>query len=278
MADQTIADCVHYINLDRVPERRSFMEQQFGRAGLAGAHRVSATDASQPGALSNTGYVPGSGGRWGLTPSEIACFESHRTVWRHVRDSGAPAAAVFEDDVEMSTAAGSVVAELLGNAGAFDCVKLDYSPRSRRFGPETRIGDVVVRPLMEMAPSAAAYVVSRAACLKLLEWSRAYSDHLDDFLTLPRPDWRLYQVFPAAGVQMIWSNSVNNAQDPVRQSERTQDARINSGLDKGPKWFRARRELQAAGRKLYWYAGGQARLVRRGGYVGFVPCADDLRV
>ncbi|EEX11032.1 putative glycosyl transferase [Ruegeria lacuscaerulensis ITI-1157] len=277
-AEGTVGNRVFYINLDRVPERRAFMEDQFARTGLIGAQRICATDASVPGALESTGYVPGSGTRWGLTPSEIACFESHRTVWQHVVDSGLPAAAIFEDDVEMSVQAGSVIAELFLNTAAFDCVKLDYSPRSRRFGAQTHIGSVSVRPMMEMAPSAAAYVVSQSACRKLLEWSQSYSDHLDDFLTLPRNNWKLFQVFPAVGVQMIWSGSGGKVDEPVKESERTKDVRINSGLDKGPMWFRLRRELQAAGLKFYWRAGGQARLLRHGGYVGFVPCADDLKV
>lgn len=277
-SEGAVGNSVYYINLDRVPERRVFMEDQFARAGLIGAHRISATDASKPGALDCSGYVPGSGTRWGLTPSEIACFESHRSVWQHVLDSGLPAAAVFEDDVELSVQAGPVIAELFANAAAYDCVKLDYSPRSRRFGAQTQIGSILVRPMVEMAPSAAAYVVSQNACRKLLEWSQNYSDHLDDFLTQPRNGWRLFQVFPAVGVQMIWSGSSGNVEEPVKQSERTKDVRINSGLDKGPMWFRLRRELQAAGHKFYWRTGGQARLLQHGGYVGFVPCANDLEV
>lgn len=278
ITDQTAGNTVYYINLDRVPQRRVFMETQFQKAGLNGVNRVSATDASQPGALDRNGYIAGTGTRWGLTQSEIACFESHRSVWQQVVEQNLPAAAIFEDDVEMSSIGGRVITGLLNEAEAYDCVKLDYSPRSLRFGAEAKIGGVTVRPMLEMAPSAAAYILSRSGCRKLLSWSQAYSDHLDDFLSLPRDDWRMYQCFPALGVQMIWSSRQDQIDDPVKSSERTQDAATNSGLDKGPMWFRVRRELQAATRKLYWRAGGQARLLRLGGYVGFVPCADDLKV
>ncbi len=269
---------VCFINLDRVPERASFMEAQFAHTGLVGAQRFSAVDGQLPGALAGNGYAPGTGSRWGLKQSEIACFESHRAVWQAAVDQGMKAVAVFEDDVEMSAQAGKVITALLDGGDGFDLIKLDYSPRSMRFGPLQKVADVPVRPMLEMAPSAAAYVVTQAACRKLLSWSERYSDHLDDFISIPRPDWRMYQCFPAVGVQMIWSKQQDQTAETVKVSERSQDHKTNSGLDKGPLWFRARRELQAAGRKLYWRAGAQRRLLADGGYVGFIPCADDLSV
>lgn len=267
-----------YINLDRVPARRAFMETQFTHSGLAGATRFSATDAQQPDALEGNGYVPGAGSRWGLKQSEIACFESHRAVWQTAVERNLKAVAVFEDDVEMSDQAGSVISTLLDAGDAYDMIKLDYSPRSLRFGPEVQIAGVNVRPMLEMAPSAAAYILSHKACCKLLTWSEKYSDHLDDFVSIPRPDWRMYQCFPAVGVQMIWSKQQEQTVEAVKISERSQDRKINSGLDKGPLWFRIRRELQAARRKLYWRMGGQTRLLEQGGFVGFIPCANDLSV
>lgn len=252
------------------------MEAQFARAGLVGAQRFSATDARQSNALDGNGYVAGVGSRWGLTISEIACFESHRAIWKLMVDQGLPAAAIFEDDAELSVHAGTIVQELLNHATSFDLVKLDYSPRVLRFGAETKIGSVTVRPLLEMAPSSAAYILSLEGCRKLLDWSESYSDHLDDFLTLPRPDWRMFQCFPACGVQMMWARNQGTADHLVKTSERTQDKSINSGLDKGPVWFRLRRELQAASRKLKWRLGGQSRLLRQGGFVGLIPSAEDL--
>lgn len=269
---------VYFINLDRVPARAAFMQDQFTLTGLVGAQRFSAVDGQQAGALDGNGYVPGTGTRWGLTQSEVACFESHRALWQTVVDQGLNAAAIFEDDVEMSAESGRVIAALLNHGKGFDLIKLDYSPRSMRFGPLQKIADVPVRPMLEMAPSSAAYVLTQAACRKLLSWSERYSDHLDDFISLPRPDWKIYQCFPAVGVQVIWSKQQDQTAEPVKISERSQDQKTNSGLDKGPMWFRVRRELRAARRKLYWRAGGEARLKAQGGFVGFIPCADDLGV
>lgn len=269
---------VFYINLDRVPERREFMEAEFAKAGLSNAIRFSATDAKAEGALEGNGYVPGTGNRWGLKQSEIACFESHRAVWKQIVDQGLRTAAIFEDDVEMSASAGGVIETILSNGQVFDFVKLDYSPKPLRFGPQETIGGVMARPMLEMAPSAAAYILSQEGCRKLLSWSENYSDHLDDFVSIPRPDWRMFQVFPAVGVQMIWSKQQGQTVETVKVSERSQDKTTNSGLDKGPLWFRVRRELQAAGRKLRWRMGRQKRLLRQGGYAGFISTADDLKV
>ena len=269
---------VFYINLDRVPERRNFMEAQFAHAGLASYTRFSAVDARRPDALNDNGYRPGVGSRWGLKHSEIACFESHRAVWKRVVQLGLPRAAIFEDDVEMSTDAGRVIEALLKNGSGFDFVKLDFSPKRLRFGAEQRIADIPVRPMLEMAPSAAAYMLSLEGCRKLLAWSETYSDHLDDFVSNPRPDWRMYQVFPAVGVQMIWSRQQNDSAEQVKTSEREGDRQTNLRLDKGPMWFRLRRELLALRRKLGWKLGGQTRLLRQGGFVGYIPCADDLQV
>ncbi|CUJ93426.1 Glycosyltransferase family 25 (LPS biosynthesis protein) [Ruegeria denitrificans] len=269
---------VYFINLDRVPERAEFMDDQFTRAGLVGAQRFSAVDGQQPGALDDNSYVAGTGTRWGLTQSEIACFESHRAVWQTVVDQGLKTVAIFEDDVEMSAQAGAVIASLLAVEAGFDLIKLDYSPRSMRFGPLETIADIPMRPMLEMAPSSAAYILTQAACRKLLSWSGSYSDHLDDFISFPRTDWRMYQCFPAMGVQVMWSKQQEQTAEPVKVSERSQDQKTNSGLDKGPLWFRIRRELRAARRKLYWRTGGQGRLLAQGGFAGYIPSADDLNV
>lgn len=269
---------IFYINLDRVPERRTFMEAQYAKVGLSGANRFSAIDARKPGALDQNRYVAGTGSRWGLRKSEIACFESHRAVWQRVWDQGLQAAAIFEDDAEMSGIAGEVIVSLLNGRSGYDFIKLDYAPKPLRFGREQEISGVTVRKMMEMTPSAGAYILSREGARKLLDWSQRYSDHLDDFITIPRPDWRMYQVFPAVCVQMVLSKQQDGAVDLVKNSERTQDEDTKNDLDKGPLWFRIRRELQSVKRKLHWRFGGQTRLLDEGGYVGFIPCADDLQV
>jgi hypothetical protein len=77
---------------------------------------------------------------------------------------------------------------------------------------------------------------------------------------------------------MIWCRQHVQSAVQIKTSEHEQDQKTNRGLDKGPLWFRIRRELQAAQRKLGWQLGGQTQVLKQGGHVGFIPCADDLQV
>ncbi|TMV08676.1 glycosyltransferase family 25 protein [Ruegeria sediminis] len=269
---------IFYINLDRVPARRDFVERHFVERGLGLPTRLSATDAAAPGALDHAGYVPGTGGRWGLKLSEIACFESHRRIWQIAVERGLNAVAIFEDDLRLSCDAAPVIERLLENGDDFDLVKIDYCPKINRFGPFVDMNGVPVRELLTMASSAAGYILSGRGAEKLLAKSERYSDHLDDFLFTPGPGWRMFQSFPAVGVQAVWHKDPGDAPEVLKTSERTQAPEINCGLDKGPLWFRLRRELLAARRKLHWRFGGEARLLEQGGFVGHIPCAEDLDV
>ncbi|KUJ86118.1 hypothetical protein AVO45_03905 [Ruegeria marisrubri] len=269
---------IFYINLDRVPERREFIESHFVERGLGLPTRLSATDAAEPGALDHTGYVPGTGGRWGLKLSEIACFESHRRIWEIAVDRDLKAVAIFEDDLRLSRHAADVIDNLLAGAEDYDLVKIDYCPKINRFGPEVDINGVVVRPLLTMASSAGGYILSKNGAERLLARSAQFSDHLDDFIFTPGSEWRMFQCFPAVAIQFVLQRDAEDIPEVLKTSERTQASAINSGLDKGPLWFRLRRELLAARRKLEWRLGGEKKLLEQGGFVGHIPCADDLDV
>ena len=86
---------VYVISLARCPERRHWMTDQFGRAGIA-FEFLDAVDgnALPPGPMA----VPG--GEL-LYPGEQACARSHLAAWRRLLASDAPGAFVFEDDAEI---------------------------------------------------------------------------------------------------------------------------------------------------------------------------------
>lgn len=269
----------YYINLDRVPARRAYIEAHFSSRGLSDVVRFSATDAKDPMALKDARFRPGLGDRWDMPRSAIACFESHRRVWQAIADRGAAAAAVFEDDVLLSKAAAGVIDRLIASPGDYDVVKIDYSPKTLRFGPERDLNGVAVRALLQTDLSAAGYVLSASGCRKLLDWSINYGDHLDDFIFTPRPDWRVFQAFPAVATQLMFKEQMPG-HDPgkiVSKSERTSDPAINEKPNKGPVWFRLKKELIRAARKIYRRFFGDASLLWRGGYIGLIPLASDLQ-
>ena len=65
------------INLDRAPERWASISRLAAERGLT-IERVPAVDGRDPAALAMAAAAPDGG----LSPAEIACFESHRRVWR----------------------------------------------------------------------------------------------------------------------------------------------------------------------------------------------------
>lgn len=88
------------INLDRSPQRLEWMQSQFDRLGLQ-FERVVAVDGRD---LSSSELKIHANARldgmiW--TPSEIACFLSHRKCWQIIADGDAPYGAVFEDDIHV---------------------------------------------------------------------------------------------------------------------------------------------------------------------------------
>lgn len=266
---------IYYINLDRVPERRAFMEGQFAAQGLA-AQRISAVDAfdnPQP-----PEYAPASWlDRWSLTTSEVACFESHRLAWRTIRDGAAPCGVVMEDDAILSAGFGAALEGLPEAALAADVIKLDGANQKRRLGGFRDVAGVPLRPIEQTIGSAAAYLISRAAAAKLEARAARYCDHLDDYIFTPRADWAPMQLDPAVAVQGMFVHEDPSARDQsVDKSERTSDTRINAGASRGPLRYRLSKEVKRSLRKLRWAMGGDTSRLASGGLIGFPPLADDL--
>lgn len=271
---------IFYINLDRVPERRAFMDSEFQKIGLDGAIRFSAVDAKAEGTLSGAGFRQGIGDRWALPKSAIACFESHRAVWKLAMDHGVDVALIMEDDMVMSSELPPTLDALFNAANDFDVVKIDHSPAPVRFGPISRMNGIDLRPIQKAAPSAGAYVVSRGGLEKLLARSEEYGDTLDDFLYTPQKEWQMFQVFPAVSAQLVDLKKFAKQQPHInlRMGERELDPQINeSDLPRGPAWFRIRKELRRLGSRLSWKFWGKWTLQRKGGYYGYIPMSEDLK-
>lgn len=263
---------VFYINLARDTKRNDYMASHLAARGLTKVARWEAVDARAGLALDATGYRAGGGSRWNLTASEIACFESHRRLWQEIVERDLRSAIIFEDDVLLSEGVSDIAARLSAADDAFDVVKLDKSPQILRFGPEKLLNGVAVREMKQTAASAAAYMVSREGCAKLLEWSRVYCDHLDDFLYFRRRDWRMMQLFPAVAIQHMWTDAGGaiGLDETILRSERTRDKSTNAGKARGPLGFRLKKELVRGGTKFVRAMGADLLTRKVGGYVGEV--------
>ena len=266
---------IFYINLDRVPERRAFMEAQFEVQGLE-AQRVPAIDAfdqTQP-----SEYSPGMWlDRWSLTSSEVACFESHRLAWRSIRDGNAPYGVILEDDAILSSEFAKRLALLSDAVLIADVIKLDGINQIRRFGPLTSIAGILLRPIKQTLGSSAAYMISRESAAKLETRAIRYCDHLDDYIFTPSRNWVPLQLDPAIAVQgMFIQDEVSTRAGTVGVSERTSDTRINANHGRGPRLYRLSKELRRVGRKLRFEMWEDRNLLTEGGLIDRPPLAADL--
>lgn len=106
-----------YINLDRSPDRRAFMQDQLGRLGMDWVRRFPAIDAAQ------VQVPPGCT----LLPGELACLHSHLEVLRQApRDR---CTLVLEDDPELSPQLPELVAKAAqGRLDQVDVLVLECQP------------------------------------------------------------------------------------------------------------------------------------------------------
>ena len=185
---------VYVINLARSTDRRAFMENALGQAGVSGEF-VAAVDgrgcrARSPRAIST---------------AETALILSHRKVWRRFLRGAAEYAVVLEDDAHL----GEGFAELLEadwRARSFDAVKLEtmfhlvwLARRGRALGARAlhRLGSEHF--------GTAGYLVSREGARKMLALTRGLDRPVDHALfgreAMRARKLRVLQLVPAAVVQ-----------------------------------------------------------------------------
>ena len=262
-----------YINLDRVPERRVFMEEQAARAGvLDHLERLSATDGRSDAVIE--GYAPHSWGpRWELTRSETAVFDSHRRAWRAGLETAAPFV-VMEDDALLSSRFREALDAVAAAAPADAIVKLDGVRKTGAYGPAREIGGgFALRAHLRITLSAASYFVMPEAARRLLAASESFCDHLDDFILNPVAAWEVLQLEPAVAVQGVLAAAETGA---AADSERTYHAATNHPKARGPFLYRLAKEFRRSGRRIARAGWGDRVLITRGGHVGAVPLAEDL--
>ena len=232
-----------YINLDRVPGRRLFMERQLAAAGIA-AERISAVDRNAP------GFTPRGGlkiqredvliemnwdGRTYVTGEE-ACAQSHIVALGRFLESGMPHALIMEDDAELGPDFRAVVEAALTHASLWDAVKLEGN-RAKGGRPALAIAGLTkpYRLVASMSPAAgtAAMLFSRAGAERLLAaLGRSFEPYDNVVSDLGRNGLRLLDVAPFPARQGIAESS--------RTDRRTKPRRgLLAALDKWQRHTRA---------------------------------------
>jgi glycosyl transferase family 25 len=166
---------LYLINLARRPDRLAVMEDQARKLGLS-LTRLDALDArsAQPESIDRW-FLPG--GPLGEIPrGDKCCSLSHRLAWERLVASGAPYAAVLEDDVVLKDGADFPLGGSAWIPGGVDLIKLEhYGPPGQSVllsdfqdvGSGFRLGRMHSRHT-----GAAAYILSRRAAEILLGVAR----------------------------------------------------------------------------------------------------------
>lgn len=214
--------------------------------------RVPAIDCRDLGGESPEGFRPHRfrHERWTLRPFEIAVFESHRRAWREFLATNLELAVIMEDDLLFKADFAEAVAKLAAHRPRFDLVKLNHSMRPRRMGPALDgLPGIVLRPVQENIADAGGYLLSRPAAERLLDQSRQYCSHLDDFLFSPDRGLRIVQLFPPICGQVIYRPESVAGIAGFNLSTRIQQP---SPADKGPVPFRLFKECRRLSKRFRW--------------------------
>ena len=265
------------INLVRVPDRAEYMLEEAHRVGLGDINLFAAIDAQD---LDIEGaarfYKPRAWEKyWELSKSEVACFESHLSLWRQCAQGNQPYV-ICEDDIVISQSAKSALLELQNYSNDFDLIHLDSGSGIHRIGKPVLWGSLQISSIVETVNSAAFYMLSPEGARKLVERAeQGYCDHADDFLTRPLKGHRAYQLVPAVAIQGMFAEPAH-VHPSIRVSERTARPRINTPPSKGPVTYRLIKEMRRTYRRRMQKYILDGKLIRSGGAVGQIPLANDL--
>jgi len=196
----------YLINLDRSPDRLQFFAQQANSLGIE-FERISAVDGRKMTAAELAEVVSPVFEFQPLNAGEIGVFMSHREAWKRLVSSGAPQAAVFEDDVLLVNSVRQILSAIDTQYIEFDIIKLETTLRPvvcAKSEMRLQSGNVLQR-LLTWHGGAAGYVISARCALTLLNLSDRLADPVDQVMFNPMSSicsqLRILQLNPAGCVQ-----------------------------------------------------------------------------
>lgn len=232
-----------YINLDRAPGRRLFMERQLAAAGVE-AERISAVDRSAPGFTPRGGLTVQRDDvliemNWDGRPyvtGEEACLQSHLAALKRFLATDRRFAVIMEDDAELAPEFRTVVEAAIAKSDLWDALKLEGN-RRKGSRPALAVAPLTgpYRLVASLNPAAgtAAYLFSRAGAERILAVTEGVFEPYDNFLAaLGRHKLRLLDVAPFP------------ARQGIAESSRA-DARAKPGRNLGAALNRWQRHVRA---------------------------------
>jgi glycosyl transferase, family 25 len=190
----------YLINLDRETRRLDHMRREFGRLGLEFS-RIPATDGATLSAETIEAFSPYT------KIGHIGCFLSHVAAWRQIADGGEAVAAIFEDDIHLSSLISPFLSNFRWLPNDADIVRLETMGNGMRLGrPAAEYQGVAIRPVYARAWGTAGYVIRREVAKRLAACSQLHCPPIDYFLfnasaSAVARTLRVYQLDPALCMQ-----------------------------------------------------------------------------
>jgi glycosyl transferase family 25 len=213
---------VYYINLDRSPDRRAFMEDQFEKLGLS-ATRIAAVDGFALNAAQMAGAM--------LPPGELGCFMSHRLAWKAFLDTDKPHAIILEDDVRLGEYLSMLASSSRWIPDDADIVRLETL--GRRIGISTAMRAIPggnISRLLTRDVGTAGYLLNRREAARLLsEEPMIKAVDLIVFSTKAVTERVIYQAVPAL-VEQLQRVSGTFESTLLEERRRIRKARIRPAL------------------------------------------------
>jgi glycosyl transferase family 25 len=155
---------VFLINLDSDTERRSAMDAELYRSGIAYERFPAISGGTLPDWIKD--YLSDDGK---LTSGEIGCYASHLALMRRAVETGR-ATLVFEDDLRIAPGFRDLLERCLRSPHSWDILRLSKTDRP----PTTRLDDVgsgynLVR-YFQVPLGTGAYLITPAGARKFLNW------------------------------------------------------------------------------------------------------------
>lgn len=237
------------INLARATEKKQYMLKQVKQASLPNVNIFQAVDAKTmviPKRYKPYSWEP----YWEMTKSEIACLESHISLWEKCLLENKDAYLILEDDIIISNQLKSTIEKILNYTTKFDLIHLDTPAPFNRLGPQENWGAIKIDKILRTIPSSAAYLITPTGADKLLKKiSKGYCDHADDLITRKHKGYEPYQLLSAMAIQGMFAKS-SSINPLIKSSERTSEPKTNKKLQKGPILYRILKECRRYIQKL----------------------------
>lgn len=190
-----------YINLDSRTDRREFMQAQLDRLGLRAERLAATSPKTLTIAAAATGH-PEMAIREPMTLSELACLESHSTLWRKAAAADG-LTLILEDDVVLSPRLCDFLTTL--EPGAWDVLRLETNFHTVRLsGDESIINGASSRRLMQPQSGAGAYILTPKAARTYLASPHLWGVPADTMILSPPHvyELRVFQVLPALSTHL----------------------------------------------------------------------------